>query len=294
MNQFSPIIFGAWRLADTASEANSESVGRKITAALEYGINTFDHADIYGDYSCEELFGSAVSKCKIPRDKYKLITKCGIKLVSPQRPKHGLKTYDTGARHITESVERSLKNLNTDHIDLLLIHRPDPLMNPDEVAHTFNTLNQQGKVLSFGVSNFSTQQVKMLQSRMNTPLAANQIEFSLLNTDPLFNGQLDQCLEMRMTPMAWSPLGGGRIFSANDARSQAIRSCLNQLSEKYNAKNPETVAYAWLLKHPANVQPVVGTGKPERLKSATDALNLKLDHEDWFHLLKAAVGSDVP
>ena len=294
MNQFSSIIFGAWRLADTPSEANSESVGRKIAAALEYGINTFDHADIYGDYSCEELFGSAVSKNKIPRDKYKIITKCGIKLVSNQRPEHGLKTYDTSARHITASVETSLKNLKTDHIELLLIHRPDPLMSPDEVAQTFNALKKQGKVLNFGVSNFTTQQVKMLQSRLDAPLAANQIEFSLLNTDPLYNGQLDQCLEMKMTPMAWSPLAGGRIFSANDSRTQAVRSCLSQLSEKYDVEKPETIAYAWLLKHPAHVKPVVGTGKPERLKSATDALDLRLDHEDWFHLLKAAVGSDVP
>jgi predicted oxidoreductase len=294
VNQFSPIIFGAWRLADTASEANSASVARKVTAALEFGINTFDHADIYGDYSCEELFGAAITKSKIPRDKYKIITKCGIKLVSQQRPEHGLKTYDTGARHINASVERSLKNLNTDHIDLLLIHRPDPLLNPDEVADTFNRLKQQGKVLNFGVSNFSTQQVRMLQSRLDAPLIANQIEFSLLNTDPLYNGQLDQCLEMRMTPMAWSPLAGGRIFSAHDDRTQPIRVCLNQLSEKYNIKSPETLAYAWLLKHPANVKPVVGTGKPERLKSAMDALSLKLDHEDWFQLLKAAVGTDVP
>lgn len=294
MNQFSPIIFGAWRLADSPSESNAESVGRKIAAALEFGINTFDHADIYGDYSCEELFGSAVSLNKIPRDKYKVITKCGIKLVSSQRPEHGLKTYDTSASHIAKSVERSLKNLKTDFIDLLLIHRPDPLMHPDEVAEVFNKLRQQGKVTQFGVSNFSTQQVSMLQSRLDTPLAANQIEFSLLCTEPLYNGQLDQCLEMRMTPMAWSPLAGGRLFTSNEANAAAVRSNLSLLTEKYKASSPDTIAYAWLLKHPANVKPVVGTGKPERLKSATEALNVKLEHEDWFHLLKAAVGRDVP
>lgn len=294
MNTFSSIIFGAWRLADAPSDSNTESVGRKIAAALEYGINTFDHADIYGDYSCEELFGSAVAKNRIARDKYKLITKCGIKLVSSQRPEHGLKTYDTGAQHITASVERSLKNLNTDHIDLLLIHRPDPLMNPDDVAHTFNTLKKQGKVSHFGVSNFSPQQVRMLQSRLDAPLVANQIEFSLLHTEPLYNGQLDQCLELKMTPMAWSPLAGGRLFTSNNERTENVRACLKQLAQKHSVESPETIAYAWLLKHPAAVKPVVGTGKPERLKSATDALKVKLDNEDWFQLLKAAVGSDVP
>jgi predicted oxidoreductase len=294
VNSFSDIIFGAWRLADTPAECNPDAVGHKISAALDHGIDTFDHADIYGNYSCEELFGDAVSKQKISRDKYKLITKCGIKLVSEQRPEHGIKMYDTSSNHITRSVERSLKNLKTDFIDLLLIHRPDPLMNPDEVAETFHTLKKQGKVGQFGVSNFSTQQVSMLQSRLGIPLSANQIEFSLLHTLPLYNGQLDQCIELKMTPMAWSPLAGGRLLTSNEPQASAVRSCLGQMAEKYGAANPETIAYAWLLKHPSRIKPVVGTGKAARLKAATEALNLKLEQEDWFQLLKAAVGHDVP
>lgn len=296
MNQlkFSSLIFGAWRIADVASEANADTVAKKIVMALEHGITTFDHADIYGDYSCEKLFGEALVKHKIPRQKMQLITKCGIKLVSQQRPEHSLKTYDTSKQHIVKSVETSLKNLHTDFIDLLLIHRPDPLMNPDEVAETFNELQKQGKVLNFGVSNFTTHQVRMLQSRLKAPLFSNQIEFSLLHTDPMFNGQLDQCLEMGMKPMAWSPLAGGRLFTQNDDRSRNIRTCLDSLAKKYQVHNSETIAYAWLMRHPAQVLPVLGTGKEERLKAAVAALRVQLQHEDWFQLLKAAVGHDVP
>ncbi|MBM3381333.1 MAG: oxidoreductase [Betaproteobacteria bacterium] len=291
---FSRLIFGAWRLADIPAEANTDSVAQKVFMSLEHGISTFDHADIYGNYCCEELFGDAVKKHKIPRNKMQLITKCGIKLVSPQRPEHGLKTYDTSREHIIRSVEQSLKNLKTDFVDLLLIHRPDPLMNPDEVADTFNALQQQGKVLHFGVSNFTTHQVRLLQSRLKAPLVTNQIEFSLLHTVPMYNGQLDQCLELNMKPMAWSPLAGGRLFTHSDDRSRNIRSCLETLAKKYRVEHAETIAYAWLMRHPAQILPVLGTGKEERLKAAVAALTVQLEHEDWFHLLKAAVGHDVP
>jgi predicted oxidoreductase len=289
----SPFIFGAWRLADVAAEANPDAVAKKIAMALEHGITTFDHADIYGNYTCEELFGEAVAKHKIPRNKMQLITKCGIKLVSNNRPEHAIKTYDTSRTHIVKSVERSLKNLKTDVIDLLLIHRPDPLMDPNEVAETFNDLQVQGKVKQFGVSNFTTNQVRMLQARLKTPLSANQIEFSLLHTEPMLNGQLDQCIELGMSPMAWSPLAGGRLFTNDDEHTRKLRNCLDQLSRKYNVEHPETIAYAWLLRHPSKVLPVLGTGKEARLKAAVAALKIQLEHEDWFRLLKAAVGHDV-
>lgn len=293
-NNISRLIFGAWRLADVPGEANADAVAKKISMALEHGISTFDHADIYGNYTCEELFGDALIKHKIPRNKMQIITKCGIKLVSSNRPEHAIKTYDTTRKHIIHSVERSLKNLRIDSIDLLLIHRPDPLMNPDDISEVFTELHKQGKVLQFGVSNFTTQQVRMLQSRLNVPLVSNQIEFSLLHTDPMYNGQLDQCIEMQMAPMAWSPLAGGRLFTRNDERSQNLRNCLTEMSKKYCVSHPETIAYAWLIRHPAGVFPVLGTGKEERLKAAVNALKVELEHEDWFHLLKAAVGHDVP
>lgn len=291
---FSPLIFGAWRLADHPSEANADAVARKISSALELGITTFDHADIYGDYTCEQLFGDAVAKHHLPKHKMQIITKCGIKLVSGNRPEHGLKTYDTSRAHIVRSVERSLKNLRTDCIDLLLIHRPDPLMNPEEVAQAFAELEAQGKVRSFGVSNFTPAQVRMLQAKWTKPLAANQIEFSLLRTDPMHNGQLDQCLELGMMPMAWSPLAGGRMFSQNTEAANRIQSALQTVATKYRVAQPETIAYAWLLRHPSRVLPVLGTGREDRLKAAVAALDVVLEQEDWFHLLKAAVGHDVP
>jgi predicted oxidoreductase len=290
----SPLVFGAWRLADTPSEANADAVARKIMMALEHGITTFDHADIYGNYECEKLFGDAVAKHGLSRSKMQLVTKCGIKLVSGNRPEHSLKTYETTRAHITKSVETSLKNLRTDVIDLLLIHRPDPLMNPADINETFNDLHKQGKVKSFGVSNFTPSQVRMLQSKMTLPLVSNQIEFSLLNNASMFNGQLDQCIEMNMIPMAWSPLAGGRMLTQTDEKSVRVRECLSTLAKKYKVTHPETVAYSWLLRHPSKVVPVLGTGKEERLKAAVAALNLQLEHDDWFHLLKAAVGHDVP
>jgi len=290
----SPLVFGAWRLADDKNEANADSVARKILIALEHGITTFDHADIYGNYECEELFGQAMVKHGIPRHKLQLITKCGIKLVSDNRPHHSIKTYETTRAHITQSVETSLKNLRTNEIDLLLIHRPDPLMNPVEVSETFNHLHKQGKVKAFGVSNFTPSQVRLLQSKMTLPLVTNQIEFSLLNNTAMFNGQLDQCIELEITPMAWSPLAGGRMLTQDDERALRVREALSTLSKKYKVAQPETLAYAWLLKHPSKVVPVLGTGKQERLKAAIDALNVQLEHDDWFYLLKAAVGHDVP
>lgn len=292
--QLSPMVVGAWRLADNKSEATPDAVARKILMALEHGITTFDHADIYGNYECENLFGQAMAKHSIPRGKIQLVTKCGIKLVSDNRPEHALKTYETTRAHIVRSVETSLRNLRTDVIDLLLIHRPDPLMNPSEVNETFNDLHKQGKVKSFGVSNFSHSQVRMLQSRLSMPIVTNQIEFSLLHTDPMHNGQLDQCVELNMIPMAWSPLAGGRLFSQNDARSTRVRECLTELAKRYRVTHPETIAYAWLLKHPSKVVPVLGTGQEDRLKAAVNALKVELEHDDWFRLLKASVGHDVP
>lgn len=290
----SPLVFGAWRLADDTLEAHPDSVARKIMLALEHGITTFDHADIYGNYTCEKLFGDAMAKHSIPRSKLQLIGKCGIKLVSNNRPQHTLKTYETTRTHIVQSVENSLRNLRTDYLDMLLIHRPDPLMRPDEINDTFQLLQTQGKVKAFGVSNFLPSQVRMLQTCVSVPLVTNQIEFSLLNTSAMHNGQLDQCLETGMIPMAWSPLAGGRLFSQNNDQAQRTRSCLTELAKKYKVTHPETIAYAWLLKHPSKVVPVLGTGKEERLKAAVAALTITLEHDDWFQLLQASTGHEVP
>jgi predicted oxidoreductase len=265
-----------------------------IQACLAMGITTFDHADIYGDYRCEQLFGEALTLDPSLRGRMQLVTKCGIKLVSERRPAHQLKHYDTSPGHIVASVERSLQNLHTDHVDLLLIHRPDPLMNPAELVEAFQKLHQDGKVLYFGVSNFSPSQFDLLSSCLDRPLVTNQVEISLLQPQALYDGTLDQCRQQRIAPMAWSPLGGGRLFRGRDGRTRQLRLFLQAVGEELGEASVAQVALAWLLRHPADIVPVLGSGRVERLREAAAATNLHLGREQWFSILRAATGRDVP
>src|SRR5690349_20157597 len=204
---FSRIIAGAWRW----HTVDSKTVLDLINTSLDKGITTFDHADIYGDHGNEEIFGNGIRGSSL-RDKMELVTKCGIKFPSAKRPATWVKHYDTSKKHILWSVENSLKMLGTDRIDLLLIHRPDPLMNPEEVASAFDLLQKQGKVLHFGVSNFTAAQFELLQGSLSTPLVTNQIELSISCHAPLFDGSLDVLMKHKASPMAWSPLGGGKLM----------------------------------------------------------------------------------
>lgn len=280
---FSRVVAGAWRWNDLTTD----QISNLINTALDNGITTFDHADIYGNYSCEELFGKALKRNAALRNKIELVTKFGIKLLSDKRPQHRIKHYDTSKTHAVQSVENSLHALNTDRIDVLLIHRPDPLMNPEEVAEAFTMLKQQGKVLHFGVSNFTTAQFELLQSYLSFPLVTNQIEISLYNHTALFDGVTDSLHKHRVRPMAWSPLGGGKFFE-----NAQVNTVLHQLGEKYQATSTQ-VLLAWLLKHPAGIFPVIGTTKAERIAESAKAVTLQLDLQDWFILLKAATGQDV-
>lgn len=264
-----------------------------INTCLDLGITTFDHADIYGDYTCEEVFGKALGTESGLRKRMQLVTKCGIKSISPRWPENGVKHYDLTRKHITASVETSLKNLQTEMIDLLLIHRYDPLMDVDEIAEVFFHLKKSGKVRYFGVSNFSPYQVDLLNSRLEDPLVTNQIRFSVLYPEVMFDGTLDQC-QMNRTPlMAWSPLGGGEIFTGNSTRVQQLRSVLNEVAAKYENTSLDGVAIAWLLSHPAKVMPVLGSGKIGRLESAVDAALLEISRQDWFKILEASTGQEV-
>lgn len=280
---FSRVVAGAWRWNDLTTD----QISNLINTALDNGITTFDHADIYGNYSCEELFGKALKRNAALRNKIELVTKFGIKLLSDKRPQHRIKHYDTSKTHVVQSVENSLHALNTDRIDVLLIHRPDPLMNPEEVAEAFTMLKQQGKVLHFGVSNFTTAQFELLQSYLSFPLVTNQIEISLYNHTALFDGVTDSLYKHRVRPMAWSPLGGGKFFE-----NAQVNTVLHQLGEKYQATSTQ-VLLAWLLKHPAGIFPVIGTTKAERIAESAKTVTLQLDLQDWFILLKAATGQDV-
>lgn len=281
--ELSRIIVGAWRWTNESTT----QIERLINTALENGITTFDHADIYGNYTCEENFGNALRSNPSLRNKVELITKFGIKLLSDKRPSHHIKHYDTSAEHIVWSVENSLKALGTDRIDVLLIHRPDPLLNPTEVAEAFAALKQQGKVLHFGVSNFTPSQFEMLQSYVSFPLVTNQIELSLFKNDPFFNGDTDVLMKYRVKPMAWSPLGGGKFFE-----DERLVKLLNRLIKEYNVSAAQ-ILLAWLLKHPSEVLPILGTTKSERITDGAGAISINLDRQHWVELLKAVTGKGV-
>lgn len=277
---FSRIISGAWRW-HTVSQ---DTVAKLIQTSLDEGITTFDHADIYGDHGNEEIFGNVLRKNPGLRSQMELVTKCGIKFSSAKRPKTWVKHYDISKEHIVWSVENSLKMLDTDRIEALLIHRPDPLLNPTEVAEAFSQLKQEGKVLHFGVSNFTPSQFAMLQSFLSFPLITNQIEISLSRVDSLFNGDLDLLMQHKTSAMAWSPLGGGKLM-ANERE-------LFGKASKYNASYSQ-LSLAWLLKHPSTIFPVIGTTKPERITEAAKSMEIKLDRQDWFEMLQWATGSEV-
>ncbi|NJM26582.1 MAG: oxidoreductase [Bacteroidia bacterium] len=281
---FSRIVAGAWRW--TLEQAQVEQL---IQASLENDITTFDHADIYGDYSNEEIFGRVLKNASALRDQMQIVTKCGIRLLSAKRPEHKIKHYDTSRQHIVNSVEASLKNLATDHIDLLLIHRPDPLLDPAVVAETFSLLRQSGKVLHFGVSNFTTSQFDVLQAYMPTPLVTNQLEISLFHHQLLFDGTVDGLMREGIAPMAWSPLGGGKPFGEQHGLMQQLEG----IARKYEA-NVSQLLMAWLLRHPSRMVVVAGTTKTERIREAAEATRIELDRQDWFEMLKLVRGADVP
>lgn len=290
--QFSRLVHGLWRLAGWNKDGRQ--VGELIRFCVERGITTFDHADIYGDYTCEQLFGRALRGTGIGRSDIQLVTKCGIKLVSGNRPHHGIKSYDTSASHITASVDNSLKCLGTDYIDLLLIHRPDPLMDPQEVNRAFTALRNAGKVRHFGVSNFLPSQYELLRSGLDVPLVTNQIEYSVMHVDGHADGTIDLCQRLGVRPMAWSPLGGGRLFEKDC--DQAVRLCgvLGRIGRELGGASVDQVALAWVLMHPAGFLPVLGTGSAARIDNAIGALDLTLSREQWFDVWRASVGKDVP
>ena len=288
----SRLALGFWRLAGWGlSDAELLDL---IRASLDLGITTFDHADIYGDHTCQELFGRALALEPALRERMRIVTKCSIMLASPSRPQHTIKHYDTSRVHIIASAEESLQTLGTDHIDLLLIHRPDVLMDPDEVAEAFTALRQSGKVLHFGVSNFTPPQFDLLASRLDFALVTNQIEVSVLSLDLLHDGTVDQCLQRGIAPMVWSPLAGGRIFSEDSERAARVRQVLQAVGQDLGGAPLDQVALAWVLTHPARFVPILGSGKIDRIRSAVKAEALRLSREQWFAIWSASTGTPVP
>ena len=278
--EFSRIALGLWRLTSWQRTAGQRL--EYVQQALDLGITTIDHADIYGS---EFPFGEALSLSPSLRDRTEIVTKCGI--VSNGERSY----YDTSARHIIDSLENSLRLLRTDYVDLLLIHRPDHLMQIDEVAAAFQRLHESGKVRYFGVSNFTPGQFNMLASRY--PLVTNQVEWSPLHINPLDDGTFDQCQQLAISPMIWSALAGGRLFSDQSARAKRVRDTLSELALRY-AVSPTTIVYAWLLAHPSNPVVLTGSGRLDAIKEAFAALEVTLSRADWFAIWRASTGTPVP
>lgn len=278
-----PIVLGMWHI-NSIENSQFESL---VNAALESGITTFDHADIYGGYTCEEIFGKWFAKSSVKREDIQLVSKCGIKLISENRPHHRVKQYDTSKAHIIDSVNRSLKSLNTDYLDLLLIHRPNPLMEPKEVGEAFDELKISGKVRHFGVSNFTPHQFSYIKTECGIPLVTNQIEISAFASDVMFDGTLDYFQKHKLSLMAWSPLGGGTHI-----KSILENEVIKTLANKY-ALSIGDLLLCWLQNHPAPIVPVIGTMNPERVKSAPKTLGITMDSADWFQLLEITRGREI-
>ncbi|MEM6966210.1 MAG: aldo/keto reductase [Bacteroidota bacterium] len=288
---FSPLIVGCMRLGTWGVNMTTKALEAFVEECLALGLNDFDHADIYGHYTTEEAFGKLLKLRPELRSKIQITTKCGIRLTSENRPAHTINSYDSSKDHIITSAENSLRFLATDYLDVLLIHRPDFLMNPHEIAEAFEQLKSAGKVKHFGVSNFTKDQFDLLNSLI--PLVTNQIEISITHLNAFTDGTLLQCQQHNIAPTAWSPLGGGAVFGqSEDEKIQRIQEMGHTLAEKYEVDLDE-ILMVWLLKHPAGIIPVIGTSKIKRVQSALNATKIEMSKEDWYRLWKASTGREI-
>lgn len=283
----SRIVYGMWRLGDV-SDTSPAHVRAKIDACIEQGITTLDQADIYGGYKAEAVLGACLKENKGLRDQIEIITKCGIVAPVGRYADARLKHYDTTAAHISASIDHSLREMAIDHIDLLLIHRPDPLMDHNETGRALDQAVTSGKVRAVGVSNFRPWDWSLLQSAMETPLATNQIEISLTCNDCFVNGDIAHLQQNGIRPMAWSPLGGGALMSGEGD----LRTALSRIAMR-DGVDEAAVAVAWLLAHPVGILPVMGSNTISRIRAFSDACKVDMDRQTWFELYTAARGREV-
>lgn len=288
-NKYSQVIAGTMTWGKWGKQLDQKEYINLMHHCINNQITTFDHADIYGDYTTEAEFGNAFVESNIDRDQIQLISKCGIEYIGNARPQLKVKHYNYSKDYIIWSAEQSLKNLKTDYLDLLLLHRPSPLLQVDEVAEAVTTLKQQGKIKAFGVSNFTPSQTNLLSQKID--VSVNQIEFSLTHHTAMHDGTLDDMLLNNIKPMCWSPLG--ITFKEDTEQTRRIHKQLGVLSQKYNATEDQLLL-SWILKHPANITPVVGTTNSNRLSGAIAATKINLELEDWFLILVASQGHKVP
>ncbi|NNC50276.1 MAG: aldo/keto reductase [Flaviramulus sp.] len=285
---FSKIIAGTMTWGVWGKNCNNNEMIALLNCCMENNITSFDHADIYGDYTTETAFGNAFKESKIDRDEIQLISKCGIQLQSDNR-KNLIKHYDYSKSYIISSVEQSLKNLKTDFLDLLLLHRPSPLMEVDEIAAAVEKLKNDGKILDFGASNFTTQQTDLIETK--TKINYNQISFSITDHAAMLDGSLEHMQLHKIKPMCWSPLG--RVFKKDDEQTRRIKKLAKSLSLKYNVPI-DVILIAWILKHPSGILPVCGSSSKSRIAELMKATTINLDLQDWFALWTASLGEPVP
>ena len=284
--ELSRLVYGMWRLGDDA-DTSVDHIRNKISACLDQGITTMDQADIYGGYEAEEIMGSALTPEL--RNKIEIVTKCDIVAPVGRYSDAKVKYYDTSRAHIMSSVDHSLRLMKIDHIDLLLIHRPDPLMDACETGAALDDLVSSGKVRAVGVSNFRPWDWELLQASMKTELVTNQIEISLLHHEPLTNGDIAFHQKNGQPLMAWSPLGGGALF---DTKLSGLHGALQKIATDQNV-DIAAVAVAWLLAHPSRILPVLGTNNLDRIARIGDAAQIQIDRETWFDLYTHALGHEV-
>lgn len=301
----SRLAYGCWRIAGVSDAklvtAEKRRAGRAlVAAAYEAGVNFFDLADIYCGGAAEEIFGAALKEVSGLRERVVVATKCGIRFKGDPTPEAPYR-YDFSKAHLLRSCEGSLKRLGIETIDLYMLHRPDYLGDPAEVAEAFAQLKKEGKVRAFGVSNFRPSQVRLLQQACSMPLVSHQVEIHLVRLEPFHDGTLDHCLEAGMTPMAWSPLAGGRLVDANPielhTRDHAhrihVREVMDQVARELEVSRT-VVALAWLLKHPAGIIPLLGTTQTARIREALGAFQVEMSREQWYRLLEVAYGERLP
>lgn len=282
----SPAIYGFYRWSEEIKDP-AKKMEKIINLCLELGINTFDHADIYGNYQCEELFGKVIGRKSFKREDIVLFTKCGLIVPHKKEKDIRVKHYNTSREHIMKSVENSLRKLKTDYIDIFLLDHLDPLSNLEETAITLKQLEDSGKVKNIGVVNFSVFQHQLLAAYLRVPIVTNHIELNLLNTSAIDNGQLDYIKQRYMRPLASSPLAGGRISNGKDKQATKVRKSLKKIAKKYDA-DIESIAVAWLVK--LGALPLIGTGSEQRIQNIVNAFKIDMDHQDWYELYGASRG----
>lgn len=281
----SPAVYGFYRW--NGSYVNEDKMEKMVNLCLELGINTFDHGDTYGDYTCEEIFGNVLKRSGIKRESIVLFTKCGINIPHPSRPDYRVKHYDTSREHILASLDNSLSKLRTDYIDVFLLNQLDPLSNLEETAATLQKLKESGKIKNVGVVNFSVFQHQLLSSYLRIPIVTNHIELNLLNTSAFDNGQVDYIKQKYMRPLATSPLAEGKIANSNEKIPLRIRGKLEEFAGKYNS-HFESVAIAWLVK--LGALPLIGTTDEQRIRNIAEAFKINLDRQDWYELYSVSRG----